>query len=942
VFGIRSPQLPCVRNKALLAAALLVVLTTAPLLAQAPPAPIDLTHPYGFIRMIVMDPAIYSTSATALWTRPAGRFQLLTGPVAPRGGNPTRVGDEDRTVAGSLMLLNNNAISTTNMTSISIDGLPVDITDLMDAAPTAATVSGLESFWLTPLRSIDNVRIVDGTARIPLDAASPTLATQFLTVRHTFTMIHDMLKVEYVVTNTGQFAFTHNVGMRIMVDPTFGAPSVGVNDGQPIVLPNGTAVTTEAVIPSAAFPGLTVPNSWVSADDQSNPFMVLKGLIKTPDILLPGSAQSSAGMPDEVQFGQAIDMAVPGQYNFIANPSAPLTGQDWAYAVRWNERPLAPNASRRYVTYFGLGAGAGDYASPNSLVGYAPFTLVSTPGPDPTVPGSTAEYHLTDQSGASPFKVSAYIDNFDSPILTTPTVRISLPEGLELYPAGQSLTLSAANLVRNQVAKFEWTVRATSARPGPAPIEFVSGAKRVTFTVNIPAIPTLNPLTSPSGLEMVSIPFQFYNTDVEHVFQSFGAFDISNYAFIRYSPTDMRYHFFPETGATNVNPGEGFWLLNRPRTVAQLPSDYSPVPTTIGFPVAVKHGWNQIGNPFTQTIRFDAAQVIDSGSQIWTLQQASDRHIVIPALFSYNPVANQYEWAKTMATIKLDPYVGYWLYAYRDATIVFNPPTVFSPSAAASAVVKQTPPPVSPNNWQVPLVVSAAGMTRSDRAFGVNTAGVGDFRDLPSPPVMKYGQMLTADFYKDAGGVGAPYLTDCHTTSSATHSWHFAVDTNVPNQEVTVSWPDLTQLPQDYIATLEDPATGQRRYMRTCSSYSFNPGANPGQRLLNIVVQPRPAAGAAAITNVTTAQTGGGSVEFAYTLASPANVDITIRNISGIPVKRLVTDALRDAGANTAAWSCQSDRGLPVPSGRYIVEMTARSPENGMQSAVVRTFQVNR
>ena len=925
---------------------LLACCVATPLLAQAPPAPITLTHPYGFMRLVVMDPAIYQPSATTYWTRPAGRFQFSTGPVAPQGGNPTRVGDEGRVIAGTPILLTNAATSFTNMTTVSMDstltgGTPAtyDVTDLMNKAPTAATVSGLQSFWLNPLRSIDNVRTVDGTARIPIDNASPTLATQFLNVRHTYTMIHDMLKVEYIITNVGTGAKTHNVGLRILVDPTFGVPNAGLTDGQPIFLPNGTALSTEAVIPSAAYPGLTIPDTWVSADDPINPFMVLKGIIRTPDILLPGAAQTSAGMPDEVQFGQAPNMAIPGQFNFVANPSASLAGQDWAYAVRWNEKPLAPNASRRYVTYFGLGVGAGDYASPNSLVGYAPYTLTATAGPDPTVTGSTAAFHLTDQTGASPFKVAAYIDNFDSPLLTTPSVRLSLPAGLELYPAGQSATISSANLPKNQVAKFEWTVRATAVRPGRATIGFISGSKRVNFTINIPAIPTLNPLPAPNGLEMLSIPYQFVNTDVEHIFQSFGGFDISNYEFIRYSPADLRYRYFPEMGATNINPGDGFWLLNRPRTVVQLPSDYSAVPIDIGYPVLVKHGWNQIGNPFTQTIRFDTSQVVDTGSQLWTLQQASDRHLIVPNLFSYNPVTNQYEWAKTMADIKLDPYTGYWLYAYRDVTLIFNPPTSFSPTAAAVAP-KQIATQPGPDNWQVPMVVSGAGMTRADRQFGVNTAGVGSFRDLPSPPVMQYGQMLTADFYKDvSSGVG--YLADCRTTAVTTQAWHLAVDTNVANQDITVSWPDLSQLPTNCIATLEDVASGQRRYMRTCSSYTFNAGANPGRRLFNIVVQPR-GTGAAAITSVVTAQASGGNIEFAYTLAAAANVDITIRNISGVPVKRLVSGALCDAGANTAAWNCVSDRGLPVPSGRYIVEMGARLPDSGMQSSVVRTFQVNR
>ena len=47
---------------------------------------------------------------------------------------------------------------------------------------------------------------------------------------------------------------------------------------------------------------------------------------------------------------------------------------------------------------------------------------------------------------------------------------------------------------------------------------------------------------------------------------------------------------------------------------------------------------------------------------------------------------------------------------------------------------------------------------------------------------------------------------------------------------VTITWPNLSELPDKLVAYLVDPATGQRLYMRTARSYSFRTGANGARR----------------------------------------------------------------------------------------------------------------
>ncbi len=931
----RSSQSFLMRHAVALAAVILASALAAPGFAQYPPYMV-VTPPNGLISLVLEDPVLYAPTAGNYWYRPAGRFAINTGPAVPAGGNPTITGDENVRFSGWYSIDANNALGSTNRETFAVDANTYDIHALMNATATNTIANLVENYWPSPF--VATTRGAVGTARIPIDNATPSLAKEFIIVEHRYTVIGDMLKCEYFVTNNT--LTPRSVGMRIVVDPY---PLAGISNNEPITLSDNTVLTHEAVIPDPTNPASAMPVFWDRPDYPDNPVVICKGLIKPPDILDAAGADEAGGIPDQLQFGWYYDMDVVGQYNFTPNTFTSIIGaNNPSIGVKWNQKPLAVGATRRYVTYNGLGDAAADYTAPSTLQCYAPYSLKATPGPDPYSTGTPAAYHLTDQSGNTVFPISVYVDNFGSAPVVAATAQITLPTGLQFEPAGQPLARSMGTIPVNGFVGTSWTVRATTARPGPAVIKIVGPRGTVVnFTINIPAIPVLNPLVSPRGIEMVSIPYTFIDNDAETVFASLGLLGAgANGNVIVWLPSLGTYHWFPDTGTTNIVPGEGFWLLNQNRSVIQLPSSATPV-TDNPAVVSVQKGWNQVGNPFTASVMFSSMQVEESNSATWTMQQAISRGLIMGTLFAYDPPSNGYTWEQQLPNVRMDPYMGYWLYAYEDLTLVIPQPAVFTPEAAKVAASTTTTTPVGANNWQVPIAVSAAGLVRNNRAFAVKAAAVSGLHDVLSPPVMTYGTMLTADFYKDANATGTPYVVDCRTSAAGVQTWYLAVSTNAANQNVTVTWPDLSQLPANLIATLQDPATGQSRYMRTTTGYTYNSGSTPGQRVLSIVVQPKQGNGSA-VTNVMVAQVNGAMVQFTYTLSAAANMDVVVLNISGIPVKHLAAGALAQAGNNTAAWNGLNDRGAPVPSGRYIVQMTAHAPDTGMQSSVVRTFQLNR
>jgi flagellar hook assembly protein FlgD len=112
------------------------------------------------------------------------------------------------------------------------------------------------------------------------------------------------------------------------------------------------------------------------------------------------------------------------------------------------------------------------------------------------------------------------------------------------------------------------------------------------------------------------------------------------------------------------------------------------------------------------------------------------------------------------------------------------------------------------------------------------------------------------------------------------------------------------------------------------------------ERVLKVVVQPRPEGGLS-VSSVHAAQTGQG-VMLSYALSTEAAVDVRVRNIAGLVVSEVALDRLSPAGQNTLLWNGRSKRGNLVPSGRYLCEITARSPLTGQSLSVVQPLSLQR
>ena len=79
----------------------------------------------------------------------------------------------------------------------------------------------------------------------------------------------------------------------------------------------------------------------------------------------------------------------------------------------------------------------------------------------------------------------------------------------------------------------------------------------------------------------------------------------------------------------------------------------------------------------------------------------------------------------------------------------------------------------------------------------------------------------------------------------------------------------------------------------------------------------------------------GGGAQLSVSLSAAASVEVTITNLAGRPVAALPASDLSE-GVSTLVWNGKGATGLRVPSGTYLVRVTARTDDGGQAQALSR------
>jgi len=176
-------------------------------------------------------------------------------------------------------------------------------------------------------------------------------------------------------------------------------------------------------------------------------------------------------------------------------------------------------------------------------------------------------------------------------------------------------------------------------------------------------LPRLGPITSfSSGLHMFSLPFSYPAGDLDSLFGYKGV------KLAIWDPVRVTYAITPDTSANAISIGQAYWV-RFPLAVDLLQTGAEATGASITIPL--KLGWNMIGDPFVYSVPLSAI-MFDNGSQTFTVATSGPNPSLGGVVYEYNANAREYA-----PVNQLDPYQGYWIFAYRDTNM-----TVPSPIAA--------------------------------------------------------------------------------------------------------------------------------------------------------------------------------------------------------------------------------------------------------------------
>lgn len=409
------------------------------------------------------------------------------------------------------------------------------------------------------------------------------------------------------------------------------------------------------------------------------------------------------------------------------------------------------------------------------------------------------------------------------------------------------------------------------------------------------------------GYRMISSPNFLSETLADSIFAAsgFGAYDTTSWRLFEFRDSTYVEHDTSNIDTWNFVPGQAYWLISaRTRTV-----DFgrgTTIPVGQSYPLTLKPGWNQIGNPFAFPISWDEI-VVENGQ------------LNVSQPFLYRGTFIRPE--------MIEPFEGYFIYNYEDFDVTLQIPEREYVETSQLSKTNKGP------DWQIRLSSSVREARDEDNFVGIHkqAAAQWDHQDNPEPPPV--GESVSLYFpHWDWKKFAMNYTSDFRRDLGPGQTWQFIVRSNVRNAEAWVDF-ELTDVPDELQVKLLDQKLNISQDLREEASYAFVTGANGVRKELQLVV------GRADYVSAAMAEAGlvpsdfelsqnfpnpfNPTTSIRYGLPTDEKVSIRIYDILGREVTRLLQDEQQKAGFHVVNWNARDKSGLPVASGLYIYRLTA-------------------
>ncbi len=415
-----------------------------------------------------------------------------------------------------------------------------------------------------------------------------------------------------------------------------------------------------------------------------------------------------------------------------------------------------------------------------------------------------------------------------------------------------------------------------------------------------------------AGPALISFPLTPDVTDAATLFNAPADFN-----FAAWDPTLAgadKYRRYPATPA--LAPGRGFWLdLPANKTLTMTGA---PLPADAPYSLTLEPGWNMIGNMFNADLN-PWALVVESGYTGYRLSEAMRLGLVGP-VWSYDPTATY------QVKGSLSPWEGAWIQNRTGGRLTLLQQGGTRGRAAAEDAMKL----LTEGGWGIALRARAGASLDAMAVAGVSTRarqGVNEL-DWMKPPAFTDGVRL-AFIHPARRLAGAVYATDIRPAIGLQgEEWEFEVS-STRQGDVTLSWPDLRGIPAEYQLVLEDEGLNQRRYLRTTPAYSYvatGTSERPDIRRFRLRVT-RQSTAPLAFLNMQVVPSRGGGARLQVTMSAETELIMEVRTTSGKLIRVMHVPVPNANEPVLIAWDGRATGGKLVPTGAYLVFLTARTPD---------------
>jgi hypothetical protein len=554
----------------------------------------------------------------------------------------------------------------------------------------------------------------------------------------------------------------------------------------------------------------------------------------------------------------------------------------------------------------------------------------------------------TNGLGNNPFTIRVYVDNvggysdvYTGVQINDVRIRLNLPAGMSILnndPAEKvifsvnPITLAFVEWQVEsdgiEVGDLPYSVTVTSTPGPPQPIKH-DGIVRVSATKTLKVQPAAN---------LVSSPWVYTDSSLDVVL---GLNSPTDYTAYEWDPVQNGYIL-----ATSAARGKGFWLILNPaihptEEVLQLNNASSPPDMQTGAPnLQLKSGWNLIGNPYPYAIPVSQLVGVSAANpaQSFTFASLVSQNVVSPYLAYWDPTVNNYRYVQGITAV-LQPNRGYWLKVLTAQDLTLNFPPIFEAFAPGGRPAAEEPWVQTANHWRLKLEGKSTRGQDLENYIGVVTGAGSSSLQIFEPP-----QGPTQDVTVSMDGSIANQnarLAQALSNHAGQLEWRVFVQSK-SGGNVTLSWPNMSSLPQNLTFRIVDAVTHQSVNMRSLNHLTFTAGANSSREFRVQTVASGavlPAIGALTATPGKLATNT--PVTARFTLNYDATVTVRVLNTQNNVVAVLRNGVELPKGTNnTAVWNLKNSNGQFVAAGLYRIDVQATVDGSTVHKTV--TTVVNR